>query len=140
MLEPKKTKFRKFHKPKVRFESYERKELVPVFGSYGLKVVEGGRITARELEAARRVIAKRMKKRGSMWVLVFPDKSVTKKPAEVRMGKGKGSVDHWVSLVRGGKIIFEISGDSLNKEIAVGILKLAGQRISLKTKVVESKE
>lgn len=139
MLEPKKVKFKKIFKPKVSKNVLEQKSIVPHFGVYGLKVLSSGRITAKELDAARKAISKSLKKTGKLLMLVFPDKSVTKKPAEVRMGKGKGAVDHWVCLVNAGKILFELSGESITYKMAKEALALGGEKISLNTKLVINK-
>lgn len=135
MLEPRKVKFRKMHKA-VPSASREDKNAVVGVGSYGIISMEDGRISSRQIEACRRVILKRLKRRGKLWIGIFPDKSVTKKPAEVRMGKGKGSVDHWVALVREGRVLFEIHSEVLTEEAVKNIFKLAGCRLPVKTKLV----
>ncbi len=103
-----------------------------VFGDFGLQALEPGWITARQIEAARRALVRYMRRRGKVWIRIFPDKPVTKKPAETRMGKGKGSVDHWVAVVRPGRILFEISG--VPEESAREAMRLAAHKLSIKTK------
>jgi large subunit ribosomal protein L16 len=102
------------------------------FGDYGLMSLDPGWITARQIEAARRVLVRYMRRRGKVWIRIFPDKPVTQKPAETRMGKGKGAVDHWVAVIRPGRVLFEISG--LDEEAAKEALKLAAYKLPLKTK------
>ena len=111
MLQPKRTKFRKMHKMKMKGNAKRGDQLS--FGSFGLKATEGAWVTARQLEAARVAVTRFMKREGQIWIRVFPDKPITKKPAEVRMGKGKGSPEYWVAVVKPGRIIFEIEGVSL---------------------------
>lgn len=108
MLSPKKTKYRKAHKGKIHGLAKGGTELL--FGSYGLKSLEPERVTARQIEAARRAIVRYLRKTGRMWIRVFPDIPVTKKPAEVRMGSGKGSVEYWICRVKPGRIMFEVEG------------------------------
>jgi len=103
-------------------------------GEYGLQALEAGWITSRQIEAIRRSIVRQMRRRGKYWVRIFPDKPVTAKPAETRMGKGKGSVDHWVAVVKPGRIIFEISG--VPDEIALEALRSAGYKLPIRTQVV----
>jgi large subunit ribosomal protein L16 len=102
------------------------------FGEFGLQALEPGWVTARQIEASRRALVHFMKRRGKVWIRIFPDKSVTKKPAETRMGKGKGAVDHWVAVVRPGRILFEVSG--LTEETARAALRLASHKLAIKTK------
>jgi large subunit ribosomal protein L16 len=102
------------------------------FGDYGLMSLDPGWITARQIEAARRVLVRYMRRRGKVWIRIFPDKPVSQKPAETRMGKGKGAVDHWVAVIRPGRVLFEISG--LDEEAAKEALKLAAYKLPLKTK------
>ena len=102
------------------------------FGEYGLQALEPGWVTARQIEASRRSLVRFMKRRGKVWIRIFPDKSVTQKPAETRMGKGKGAVDHWVAVVRPGRILFEISG--LSEAVAKQALRLASHKLAIKTK------
>jgi large subunit ribosomal protein L16 len=110
MLQPKRTKFRKAHKGRIHGQA--KGGFTLTFGSYGLKAVEPERITARQIEATRRAITRHMKRAGRVWIRVFPDLPVSKKPTEVRMGKGKGSPEYWVAKVKPGRIIFEIDGVS----------------------------
>ena len=105
------------------------------FGSYGLKAIEPGWVTARQIESSRIVISQKKKKIGKMWIRIFPDKPVTARPAETRMGKGKGSLDHWVALVKPGRILFEIDG--VSKEEAIQAFRDAGHKLPVKTKLVE---
>jgi large subunit ribosomal protein L16 len=102
------------------------------FGDYGLQALEPGWITARQIEAARRALVRFMRRRGKVWIRVFPDKPVTQKPAETRMGKGKGAVDHWVAVVKPGRLLFEISG--LEEEAAREAMRLASHKLPIKTK------
>ena len=105
------------------------------FGSFGLKALEAGWITSRQIESARITISRRVRKVGRMWIRIFPDKSITKKPAETRMGKGKGAVDHWVAVVKPGRIIFEMAGVTENE--ARQALQLASTKLPISTKIVE---
>jgi large subunit ribosomal protein L16 len=107
-------------------------------GAYGLQALEPGWITSRQIEAVRRSIVREMKRRGKVWIRIFPDKPVTAKPAETRMGKGKGSVDHWVAVVKPGRIMFELDG--VAEETAVEALRLAGYKLPIKTQVVRREE
>ncbi|WP_343182474.1 50S ribosomal protein L16 [Buchnera aphidicola] len=128
MLQPKKTKFRKMHKGKNRGLIVNSNIQ---FGMFGLKAITRGRLTARQIESARRVIAKFIKRQGKLWIRVFPDKPITQKPLEVRMGKGKGNVEYWVALVQPGKILYEIDG--LSEEESRQAFKLATSKLSVKT-------
>ena len=110
MLQPKRTKFRKLHKGRIRGEAKGGSDLN--FGHYGLKATQPERITARQIEAARRAMTRHMKRQGRVWIRIFPDTPVTSKPTEVRMGKGKGSVDYWAAKVKPGRVMFEIDGVS----------------------------
>ena len=125
MLQPKRTKFRKAFKGRIHGLAKGGAELN--FGAFGLKAVEPARITARQIESARRAITRHLKRAGRVWIRIFPDVPVTSKPAEVRMGSGKGSVDHWVARVKPGRIMFEIDGvapDLAEAAIALGAAKL----------------
>ena len=133
MLQPSKTKFRKQHKGRIHGKSYSGSKLN--FGSYGLKAHSPGRISARQIEAARRAITKEMKREGRVWIRIFPDVPVTKKPIEVRMGKGKGNVEFWVSRVHPGRIIFEVDG--VSEEVARVALYKASTKLPIKTKFVK---
>ena len=132
MLLPKKTKFRKYQRGRMRGES--RGQTVVHFGEYGIKAMEPGAITNRQIEAARIAMTRKIKRGGKVWINVFPDKPVTQKPAETRMGSGKGSPEHWVAVVKPGRVMFELAGvpESLAKEA----LRLAGNKLSVKTRVV----
>jgi len=132
MLQPKKTKFRKAFKGKIHGDAKGGTTLN--FGSYGLKAMEPERLTARQIEAARRAITRHIKRQGRLWIRVFPDLPVTGKPAEVRMGKGKGAVDHWAARVAPGRIMFEIDG--VEDDIAREALRLGAAKLPIKTRVV----
>jgi len=132
MLQPKRTKFRKQHKGRIHGEAKGGHELN--FGQYGLKATQPERITARQIEAARRAITRAMKRQGRVWIRVFPDVPVTSKPTEVRMGKGKGSVDFWACKVKPGRIMFEVDG--VAEDIAREALRLAAMKLPVKTRTV----
>lgn len=132
MLQPKRTKFRKAHKGRIHGQA--KGGFTLTFGSYGLKAVEPERITARQIEATRRAITRHMKRAGRVWIRVFPDLPVSKKPTEVRMGKGKGSPEYWVAKVKPGRIIFEIDG--VPEDVAREALRLGAAKLPIKTKVV----
>ena len=132
MLSPKKTKYRKAFKGRIHGASKAGTALN--FGSYGLKAVEPERITARQIEAARRAITRHMKRQGRVWIRIFPDLPVTDKPAEVRMGKGKGAVDYWAARVAPGRIMFEIDG--VADDIARDALKLGAAKLPIRTRIV----
>ena len=132
MLQPKRTKFRKKQKGRVKGIA-QRGHLIN-FGSFGIKSLEPGWITSRQLEAARIAVTRKMKREGQVWIRIFPDKPITNKPAEVRMGKGKGALDHWVAVIRPGRVLFETDGVSY--EVAKEALRLASQKLPLKTKFV----
>ena len=132
MLQPKRTKFRKQFKGRIHGLAKGGTDLN--FGAYGMKIVEPGRITARQIEAARRAITRHLKRVGRVWIRVFPDVPVTQKPAEVRMGKGKGSVELWVARVKPGRIMFEIDG--VSEELAVEAIRLGSAKLPLDTRFV----
>jgi large subunit ribosomal protein L16 len=132
MLSPKRTKFRKAHKGRIHGAAKGGFELT--FGAYGLKAVEPGRITARQIEAARRAITRHMKRVGKVWIRVFPDVPVSRKPAEVRMGSGKGSPEYWVARIHPGRIMFEIDG--VQKNLALEAFALASAKLPIKSRVV----
>ncbi len=132
MLMPKRVKYRKQHRGRLKGKASRGVEIA--FGDYALQALEPAWITARQIEAARRAIVRHMKRRGKYWIRIFPDKPVTAKPAETRMGKGKGAVDHWVAVVRPGRIMFEIAG--VPEEIALEALRLASHKLPIKTQVV----
>lgn len=129
MLQPKRTKFRKQFKGRNRGIASRGNKVS--FGDYGLKVVERGRITARQIEAARRAVSRAIKRGGKVWIRIFPDKPITQKPLEVRQGKGKGNVEYWVALVQPGKIVIEIEG--IPEELAKEAFALAAAKLPLKT-------
>ena len=131
MLQPKKTKYRKAFKGRIHGSAKGGFSLN--FGSYGLKTLEPERITARQIEAARRAITRQMKRQGRVWIRVFPDLPVTGKPAEVRMGKGKGAVDYWAARCHPGRILFEIDG--VSDEVAREALRLGAAKLPVRTKV-----
>jgi large subunit ribosomal protein L16 len=133
MLQPKKTKFRKQHKGRIYGNAKGGTALN--FGSFGLKALAPERITARQIEATRRVLARVMKRQGRIWIRVFPDTPITKKPLEVRMGSGKGSVELWVAKIKPGRILFEIDG--VAPELAREALTLAADKLPIDCKVVE---
>lgn len=139
MLGPKRFKFRKNHKPRISFLKEELKMKVMQTGVYGLISMTSGRVNSKQLEASKRVINKHLKKRGKIWLGIFPDKAVTSKPAEVRMGKGKGNFESWVCLVPKGRIIFEIKTENLTDVEIRKIFKLAGERLPLRTRVIMNK-
>lgn len=132
MLQPKRTKFRKMHKGRNRGLALRGNKVS--FGEYGLKTTERGRITARQIEAARRALTRHIKRGGRVWIRVFPDKPISKKPLEVRMGKGKGNPEYWVSLVTPGHVLYEMEG--VSEEIAREAFKLAGAKLPVKTTFV----
>ena len=132
MLQPKRTKFRKAHKGRIHGLAKGGFELN--FGQYGLKATEPERVTARQIEAARRAITREMKRQGRVWIRIFPDLPVSKKPTEVRMGKGKGSVEFWAARVKPGRIMFEIDG--VSEEIAKEALRLGAMKLPVTTRVV----
>ncbi len=131
MLQPKRTKYRK--QQKGRNKGIASRGYMVAFGSYGLKAITGGRITNRQIEAARIAMTRHMKREGKVWIRIFPDKPITAKPQEVRMGKGKGALDHWVAEVEPGRIMFEIDGVSY--ETAAEALRLAAQKLPVLTKI-----
>jgi len=133
MLMPKRTKYRKQQKGRIKGNATRGTRVS--FGDFGIKALEPGRITSRQIEAARIAMTRRMKRAGKVYIRIFPDKPITKKPAEVRMGKGKGAVEHWVASIRPGRILFEIGG-GVSLELAREALRLAQQKLPLKTKVV----
>ncbi len=136
MLQPKRTKFRK--KQKGRVKGLAQRGHTVAFGSFGLKTLEPAWITSRQIESARIAMTRYMKREGQVWIRIFPDKPVTKKPAEVRMGKGKGAPEYWVATVKPGRIMFEVSG--VSTEIAKEALRLAAQKLPVSTKFVVRKD
>ncbi|MCQ0093710.1 MULTISPECIES: 50S ribosomal protein L16 [Roseovarius] len=136
MLQPKRTKFRKQFKGRIKGEAKGGSDLN--FGSFGLKATQPERVTARQIEAARRAMTRHMKRQGRVWIRIFPDVPVSSKPTEVRMGKGKGSVDYWAARVKPGRIMFELDG--VSEEIAVEALRLAAMKLPIKTRVVQRED
>lgn len=132
MLMPKRVKFRKQQRGRMTGKAKGGVEVTA--GDYGLQAIEPGWVTARQIEAVRRVIVREMKRRGKMWIRIFPDKPITAKPAETRMGKGKGSVDHWVAVVKPGRVMFEVSG--VTAEIAKVALVQAAYKLPIKAQFV----
>ena len=132
MLQPKRTKYRKQQKGRNRGLA-GRGNLVS-FGSFGLKSLDSGRITNRQIEAARIAMTRHMKREGKVWIRIFPDKPITSKPLEVRMGKGKGALDHWVAQVQPGRVLFELDG--VSREVAEEALRLAAQKLPVLTKMI----
>ena len=133
MLEPKKIKYRRHHRGNRRGMATRGNNVA--FGTYGLKAMEAGWITARQIEASRIVISRIVRKLGKMWIRIFPDKPVTAKPAETRMGKGKGALEYWVASVKPGRILFEVEG--VDRAMAEEAFRNAGHKLPIKTKLVE---
>lgn len=131
MLQPKRTKFRKMHKGRNRGLAVGTNIN---FGIFGLKAVSRGRLTARQIESARRAMTRAVKRQGKIWIRIFPDKPITEKPLEVRMGKGKGNVEYWVALVQPGKVLYELDG--VPEELAREAFKLAAAKLPIKTTFV----
>jgi large subunit ribosomal protein L16 len=132
MLQPKKTKYRKLQKGKIKGNAQRGSQIA--FGSFGIKSMDEGFLTSRQIEAARIAVTRYMKREGKVWIRVFPDKPITSKPAEVRMGKGKGALDHWVAVIRPGRVLFEAEG--VPYDVAKEALRLAAQKLPLKTKFI----
>jgi len=132
MLQPKRVKYRKTHKGHRRGEAQVGN--VVTFGTFGLQAQSSAWVTSRQIEAARRAITHRLRRGGNVWIRIFPDKSVTRKPAETRMGGGKGSPDHWVAVVKAGRILFEIGG--VDEELAKEAMRLASHKLPLDVKFV----
>lgn len=132
MLMPKRTKYRKVMRGNMRGKAYRGSEIS--FGEYGLQTLEPAWVTSRQIEAARRAITNYLKRGGKIWIRIFPDKSVTKKPAETRMGSGKGNPEFWVAVVKPGRIMFEIAG--VPEDQATEALRRAGMKFSMKTRVL----
>ncbi len=133
MLMPKRTKFRRMQKGRIRGEA-TRGTLIS-FGDFGIKALESGRITSRQIEAARIAMTRRMKRVGKVWIRIFPDKPITKKPAETRMGGGKGAPEYWVAVVRPGRVLFEIGG-GVPEDLARESMALAQAKLPIKTKFI----
>ena len=136
MLQPKKTKFRKMHKMKSKGNATRGAEVA--FGSFGLKSLEKAWVTSRQLEAARVAVTRFMKREGQIWIRVFPDKPITRKPAEVRMGKGKGAPEYWVAVVKPGRILFE--ADGVPMATAKEALRLAAQKLPVTTRFITRRD
>ncbi len=134
MLQPKRTKFRKRHKEVRRTTGIAQRGFLVDFGDFGIKALEPAWITSRQIEAARIAVTRAMKRQGQVWIRIFPDKPITKKPAEVRMGKGKGAPEYWVAPVTPGTVLFEISG--VDRETASEALRLAAQKLPILTRFV----
>lgn len=132
MLSPKKTKFRKQMKGRMSGSAYRGSKIH--FGEYAIKATECGQITAQQIEAARIAISRKVKRGGKVWIRIFPDKPLTRKPAETRMGKGKGSPELWVMNVKPGRILYELGG--VDEELAIEALRLAGNKLPFATKVI----
>ena len=132
MLQPKRVKYRKSHKGHLRGRAQAGNEVE--FGDFGLQALESAWVTSRQIEAARRAITRYIRRGGNVWIRVFPDKPVTKKPAETRMGGGKGSPDHWVAVVKPGRILFEMGG--VSQVVAKGAMRLAAYKLPINTRFV----
>ncbi len=138
MLMPKRVMPGRLKQMRGRMKGKETRGVELNFGDYGLQALEPGWVTARQIEAARRTLVRYMKRRGKVWIRIFPDKPVTQKPAETRMGKGKGAVDHWVAVVKPGRILFELSG--LPEDAAREAMRLASHKFSIQTRFTERGE
>ncbi len=136
MLTPKRVKYRKKQKGRMKGKAYRGSRLN--FGDFGLQAVECGEISSKQIEAARIAMTRRVKRGGKMWIRIFPDKPFTKKPAEVRMGKGKGSPEGWIAIIKPGRILYEMEG--VSRELAYEALRLAAHKLPVKTKFVERSE
>ena len=136
MLQPKRTKYRKQQKGRNKGIAYRGSTIS--FGTFGLKSLDSGRITSRQIESARIAMTRHMKREGNVWIRIFPDKPITSKPAEVRMGKGKGALDHYIAQVQPGRIMFELAG--VTEETANEALRLAAQKLPVMTKIVKRRD
>ena len=136
MLQPKRTKFRKQHKGRIHGAAKGGTDLN--FGSFGLKAISPERITARQIEAARRAMTRQMKRQGRVWIRIFPDVPVSKKPTEVRMGKGKGSVEFWAAKIKPGRVMFEIDG--VSESVAREALRLGAMKLPVRTRIVQRED
>ena len=136
MLQPKRVKFRKLHRGRMKGVATSGNKIS--FGEMGIQALEPAWITSRQIEAARRAITHHCRRGGKVWIRLFPDKSATKKPAETRMGSGKGAPDHWVAVVRPGRVMFEVAG--VAPELAKEALWLAGQKLPIHTRIIEREE
>jgi len=135
MLLPKRVKYRKMMRGRMRGKAQRGAEVH--FGDFGLQALEPGWVSARQIEAARRAIVRAMRRRGKIWIRIFPDKPISRKPAETRMGKGKGAVEYWAAVIRPGRIMFEVGG-GLPEDVAREALRLAQYKLPIKTKIVVS--
>ncbi len=133
MLQPKRSKHRKMHKGRMKGDA--KRGTTISFGSFALKALEDHWITDRQIEAARQALTRHMKREGNVWIRIFPDKPITNKPAEVRMGKGKGNLEYWAAVVKPGRILFEVDG--VSEEVAQGALKLAAGKLPIATKFIK---
>ncbi len=136
MLQPKRTKYRKQQKGRMKGNSQRGSQLA--FGTFGIKSLDSNRITARQIEAARIAATRFMKREGQLWIKIFPDKPITQKPQEVRMGKGKGAVEYWAANVTPGRILFEVGG--VPENVAKEALRLAAQKLPVKTKFIVARD
>jgi len=136
MLQPKKTKFRKVQKGKLRGKAYRGSDLA--FGDFGLQTLDHGLITARQIEAARIAMTRHAKRGGKIWIRIFPDKPMTKRPPETRMGKGKGSPEYWACPVKPGRVLYEMEG--VTREVAREALRLASHKLGVRTRILERSE
>lgn len=136
MLQPKRTKYRKQQKGRNKGLAYRGSTIS--FGTFGLKSLDAGRLTSRQIESARIAMTRHMKREGNVWIRIFPDKPITSKPAEVRMGKGKGALDHYVAQIQPGRIMFELAG--VTEETANEALRLAAQKLPVMTKIVKRRD
>ena len=133
MLQPKRTKYRK--QMKNRMKGNATRGNVLNFGTYGLQALERSYVTNRQIEAGRRTLSRHIKRRGKIWITIFPDKPVTRRPAEVRMGGGKGAVDHWVAVIKPGRVLFEMDG--VDEAVALEALQLAAYKLPMKTTILK---
>lgn len=131
-LQPKRSKYKKIKKGKLKYLNFKSNQLK--FGTIGLKALESGTISAKQLEAARQAINRKIQRKGKLWIRIFPTLPITKKPTEVRMGKGKGSVSYWATRIAGGAILFEICG--INRNTAISAFKTGGAKLPVKTKII----
>ncbi len=136
MLMPARTKFRKMHKGRNRGQAVRGNRLH--FGSYGLQATEAGLLTSRQIEAGRRALTREIKRHGKIWICIYPDKPITRRPAEVRMGGGKGAVDHWAAVIKPGRIVYEMDG--VDEAVAVKALTLASYKLPLQTTILKRGE
>ncbi|MGD9308685.1 MAG: 50S ribosomal protein L16 [Desulfosarcina sp.] len=136
MLSPKKVKYRKSQKGRMKGAAYRGSDLN--FGEFGLQAIDCGKISSKQIEAARIAMTRHVKRGGKIWIRIFPDKPYTKKPAEVRMGKGKGAPEGWVAIIRPGRVLYEMTG--VSRELAMEALRLAAHKLPVKTRFVERSE